>query len=120
MRKWFLLICFVFGVSALASAEGTNPYDFESLTVSTTAVGLSSSKYDLTNADPNLRTRKVQCAVETAAVRYRLDGTAPTSSVGEILYANDRLILTQPKEISQVRFIRKDSSDATLRCTYWR
>ena len=64
-------------------------YAFEEITVGTTSIGLTASNLTTTSAVD--RTVKVQCYIETAQIRYRLDGTAPTSGVGEILNDNDRI-----------------------------
>lgn len=83
---------------------------FESVTVSTTAVTLTAATY--TNCDNALIT------VETDQVRFRLDGVAPTSSVGHVLDAGDTLILDSADQIVGARFIRSGGSDATLRVSY--
>jgi hypothetical protein len=60
----------------------------------------------------------VRVQAETQNVRMRTDGTAPTSSVGEILYSGD-----PPTEyfgdLSKVRFIEATAS-AKLNVTYIR
>ena len=80
---------------------------YESVTVSTTGIGITST---LTDNQENYAL--VTC--ETASVRFRLDGTAPTSSVGHVLDPGDALVL-EGDEVRNFLAIRKDGADATLR-----
>ena len=85
--------------------------DFESITVSNTAVGLTPAKI----------ASKEGCfiSVEDQTIRYRYDGADPTASVGHILYPASRMNLMHPTILGDVKFIRAESSDATLRVTYF-
>ena len=58
--------------------------------------------------------------VESQAVRYRVDGGDPSTTVGIVLEAGDTLELSGQNEIGQFRVIRRDGSDATIRATYGR
>lgn len=89
---------------------GSAAIGYGALTVSTTAVDFSGALAAYQSANHALVT------VETAAVRVRTDGTAPTSSEGHILNPGDTF--TYNGQLSKVQFIRKDSADATLRCTF--
>ena len=82
--------------------------DFESLTVSTSAVSITATIIDQHHDDALI-------TVETAAVRFRIDGTAPTATVGHILEVGDVLRLRGMGEISKFQAIRRDGNDATLR-----
>jgi hypothetical protein len=80
---------------------------FESVTVSTTAIGITAT---LTDNQENFAL--ITC--EGATVRFRLDGTAPTASVGHELLPGDVLGLNG-SELTAFLAIRRDGSDATLR-----
>lgn len=84
--------------------------DFESITVSTTAVGFDANK-------ANAHTHAF-VTVENAAVRYRVDGLAPTAAVGHQLLVNDIMEFADSGRLRFVRFIRRDGLDATLRVSY--
>lgn len=84
--------------------------EFESLTVSTTALGLTDSRTD--GAEVAFIT------IESQAVRYRLDGQNPTASVGHVLSDGDILELRGFWEIDKFRVIRRDGVDATARVSY--
>lgn len=85
-------------------------YAYESVTVAGTAGSLTAATAD--NAV------KATVTVETAQVRYRGDGTAPTAAVGHILNAGDVLTLESNDEIKRAQFIRTTGTSATLRVTY--
>ena len=81
--------------------------DFETLTISTAAVAITAGIIDQHHDDALI-------TVETAAVRFRIDGTAPTATVGHILNPGDTLGLRGMGEMSKFQAIRKDGTDATL------
>ena len=82
-------------------------FSFQTLTVSTTAVSLTATV-------GQLNSHRAIITVEDAPIRFRYDGTAPTSSVGHVLYPGDKLILEGRANISQFRAIRSGNVDATL------
>lgn len=86
----------------------------EALTVSTVAKGptaiiVAGKSYN-----------QAMISVETAAVKYRLDGYDPTASTGHNLEIGDILILNGRYEVENFRVIRRDAADSTLRITYGR
>ena len=83
---------------------------FEALTVSDSSVGFTTATF----ANRSL----VFLTCEDAAVRFRLDGTAPTSAVGHELEVGDTLELDSEHQLENVRFIRRNGVDATLQCAY--
>lgn len=84
---------------------------YEDLSVSTTAVGFTAST--------SLNADYVMVLVSGAPVRFRLDGTAPTASVGDTLEQTDRIeLFGTTAEISRAKFISRDGGTATLRCHY--
>ena len=81
---------------------------FDTLTVSTTAVSIPDAIRD---------NEVAMITFETAIVRIRVEGGAPTASVGHDLRPGDIVYLTNSDELSRFRAIRKDSADATLTIT---
>ena len=99
------------------------PYDYESVTVADTAIGLTAAKYkDAGSIDSNSQrgASRVVITVETAGLRYRYDGTDPTAAEGHILNANDVIVLVGPDAIRMFRGIRTTGTSAVLKCTYER
>ena len=90
-------------------------FAYENITVADSANRLTPSTFIATPP-----TRQVRIFVESAQVRYRNDGTDPTSTVGEILNPNDRLTIDNMSEAESFRIIRTGGSSATLRVHYLR
>lgn len=84
----------------------SEPYDitaYEAITVSNTAIGFTSVAYNY-----------ALVTVETDSIRFRVDGTDPTSSEGHKLDPGDTVELLGGNAILYFRAIRT-SSDATIR-----
>jgi len=90
-------------------------YDFETITVNT-AIGLTSAKLTTTP-----RPKKVSIDVETAQLRYRIDGVAnPTSAVGIILNPMDRIDIEGIKNMEQFKAIKTGTTNSKLQVTFYR
>jgi hypothetical protein len=89
------------------------PSGFETITVSTTAIGITAAL--LTNAKAAFLT------VEGADIRYRIDGTDPTAAVGHLVTDGGNLMLTDKTRaaLTQLRMIRDDAVDATVSVTVY-
>lgn len=84
---------------------------YEPITVSTTAVGLTT-----TPADGVLPEAAV-ITVEGAAIRFCVDGTTATATVGHAREPGEGIELAGRGELAQFSAIRRDGVDATLRVT---
>lgn len=124
VRVLFLaVLAFALGTSSSRSAPGgcTNaqwllPFDFETITVSSTSIGFTSATW----APPGQPVADM--AVVTLAsndVRYRADGVAPTAAVGHVLASGGSVTACGAQSLNQVRFIRV-TSDGTLSVSYYR
>ena len=90
---------------------GLAPFAYESITVANSAIGLTSGTYsDATRAEMTL---------ETAQIRYRLDGTNPTSSEGHPVEVGDLIILNSAAQIAGFKAIRTGSTSGVLKVTYF-
>ncbi len=93
-----------------ALPTGPNFGDDETVTVSTTVVGLDPEKF---------RGHKfAYITVETDSVRVWVNNQNPTSSAGHEAYPGDEIILDSRSQLIGARFIRSGSSDATLQASY--
>ena len=90
-------------------------YDTEAVTVTDTAGGLTKSKY--LTAPPGVA---AVLTVETAPLRYLVDGTTPTASTGHVANPTSAILLRNPSELDNFSAIRTGSTSATLRVTYYR
>lgn len=91
-------------------AKGTHYSANETITASGAAGGLTAAKI--------LGKETAVITLEVAAVRFWLDGTAPTATAGHELNVGDTLNLDSSEVLGKVSFIRKGSTSGTLRCSY--
>ena len=94
-------------------------YDFETITVSSTAVGFASAKVNGNPPDDEGKCRAVLITCEDEVVRYRFD-SAPTATVGHELAVNQSLVLANYQQIKDIKFIRRDSSDGKVQVSFQR
>lgn len=92
------------------------PQGFETLTVDNTAGGVG---FTAAKLSPN-RGRAVLGPLETAQIRFTVDGTAPTTTVGHVLEIGQVLYLDEQKELVNFRAIRTGASSGSLPVTYYR
>jgi hypothetical protein len=85
-------------------------WNFETVTVATTAIGVVASSGD------NVAHRAV-ITVETAQIRFRYDGTAPTATVGHLAEIGDRLTIEGRANIRNFLAIRTGATSGTLQVT---
>lgn len=92
-------------------------FDFEVITVSSTAVGLTASKYAPAGAE---RADSAFLTLEGGEIRYRYDGTNPTASVGHRLSDGGYVVLIGQNQLEKFKAIRVGGSDGSLSTTYER
>lgn len=98
-----------------ALEEALSVYAEEDITVAASSVGLT-----LTNVTATPPVKKVELFVETAQIRFRQDGSAPTSAVGEVANPFDRIYLWGPEQAYKFRAIRTGGTSANIRARYLR
>lgn len=86
---------------------------YESKTVDNTAGGVS-----LTSGTYGTN-RYAFITVETAPIRFTVDGTAPVAGgPGHLVYPGDTIKLESNEDIAQFKAIRETSTSGVLRVTY--
>ena len=90
-------------------------YDYESITIADTAIGLTASK--LTT---DIKPKRVVITFETASCRYRYDGTDPTDAEGHLRYPTDILIVEGLANLKNLKMIRTGASSAVGKVSYER
>ena len=83
----------------------------ETLIVGSTVVGFTADTIGK-NRDRALVT------VENAAVRFWSNGSIPAANEGHVLEPGDTLTLDRQQQLQRVRFVRRDTEDATLQCSF--
>ncbi len=101
----------LFGTLTVQVSE-SKAQEYESLTIDNTAGGiaLTAAKYSTCT--------KAFITVETAQIRWTIDGTAPTTTVGHLANAYDIIDLTSAEDLAAFRAIRVGSVSGTIHCTY--
>lgn len=119
----------MFGAAALAPAPadaGPNgcaglsdlvTMGFEQIAVSTTAVPFTSSVYAPTGQPPAVM---AIVTVETANMRFRDDGVAPTGNVGVRVLVGAVVNVCGTSVIRNNRWIRQQATDGTIDVQYYR
>ena len=108
MKKIFLAMILILGLSSFVMAASSD----ETITVSTTAVGLTAAKI-------TAYTSYAVCTLETAQIRFRVSGYNPTSAIGHILDTGNVVELTTIGDMVKFRAIRTGASDGVLTCSYY-
>lgn len=119
----FVLLLVLLLNTPIFAAPVNYVYDYETITVGTSAVGLTASK--INKLSPTASTKGaiktlVIISVEGANIRYRIDGIAPTSTVGDLVYAGDRITFDDYYDAYNFKAIRDSAAatDATLQVQY--
>lgn len=87
---------------------------FEQITVAGTSIGFTAAAITPSGSP---EASVAACRLETAQIRWRIDGQAPTSSVGTLLEIGDTVVISGHDSMVRFRAIRTGSS-GTLDCTY--
>lgn len=98
-------------LSRIGTLGYCKPLAFETVTVGSTAVSLTSATYS------NARFAHISC--EGVEVRYRLDGGTPIATVGHLLQVNNNLDLHLHSEIVNLKVISVSGTSATITVTYY-
>lgn len=91
-------------------------YAHESITVSSTAIGFTAANLTKALTLYQRGCSDVLVTVETNPIRFTVDGTTPTSTVGHLLNAGD--IYTCDGADAAAFLAIRTGSDATIKCTY--
>ena len=107
----------------MASVQITHldAYSHESITVSTAALGFTTSETRKTISGTTQTVSAVEAliTVESNPIRYTMDGTTPTSLVGHLLTDGDNITVSGMGNIKRFKMIRSGASDATVKVTYF-
>jgi|SRR3990167_9584970 len=98
-----------------ALEEALSVFFEEDIVVADASIGLT-----LTNVTATPPVKKVEIFIEDAQIRFLEDGSAPTSSVGEIANPFDRITLWGTEQAYKFRAIRTGGTSATLHARYLR
>ena len=96
------------------------PGDYEVVNVGATVVALSITKIKPQSGPFNKQSAfAALLSLETADIRFRLDGGQPSGTDGHYLTSGDTLLLTGTQALKQFQAIRAGTTNGTLRVTYF-
>ena len=112
MTRWMGLVAALLallGTVAVAQTSGT----YQQLTVDNTSGGVAISAATLSGMGA------CQARLETAQIRFRYDGTGPTTTVGTLLEIGDVVTFSNLVQARAARFIRTGSTSGVLNIACW-
>lgn len=116
MRRLLLTACalVVLGVGVRAVSY----IAFEQLTVAASSVGFTAAKILPNGAGSTIQANIASCRLEAAEIRFTIDGTTPTTTVGTLLEIGDYVVVTGYDSIVRFRAIRTGAVSGVLSCNY--
>lgn len=123
MRKKVLLVV-LFGLIAVGYGERIwagvrNAFGFETISVTTTVQTLSTT-YVTNPISGTIPDIAAYMTMETGDCRWRMDGTAPTASIGHKLSAGDSITIIGYDNLKNFKAILTGSTTGTLSISYER
>lgn len=97
---------------AFVAVTGSKAQEYEALTIDATAGGIACTTVKVGTCT------KAFMRLETAQIRYTVDGTAPTAAVGMLLEVGEILKLDSAEDIAAFRGFRTGATSGSLRCFY--
>lgn len=107
-----LLLCLLLAMPVAAISY----LAFETVTVGATSIGFTNATIVETAGHPAATI--ATCRLETAEIRVRYDGTAPTATVGMLLEVGDTMTVTGSDVLRNFRAIRTTAVSGVLDCHY--
>ena len=119
------ILCTVIGLWAFqpaTRAQGGTPssvdvldaFAYESITVAAIAIGPTTATISPSGV---VAASRALCTTETNSVRYRTDGTSPTSSEGHLVAAPGTILIDGVNNVRRLKMIQA-SAGAVAKCTY--
>lgn len=113
-KRLTLLFVLLFTVSL--SAQWTY-LAYEQITVAATSIGITATTLQPNGVNTQPQARVGSCRAETGQMRYRVDGVAPTASVGTLIEIGDIVALQGPDVLRNFRAIRTGATSGVLNCS---
>ena len=101
-----------------------NPYAYEKIPVSTTAIGPTAATITQSDGQNPVRARRARAVLlsidATNGLRYRIDGGNPTATDGHELLGSDEVLIEGVESVRKLKMIRTGGADAVAHLTYFR
>jgi hypothetical protein len=111
-----ILLALVVVMALPARAADDAPATFEKITVGAAAVGIGTSTLQPTSQPDR---RYCLIVLETADIRWRVDGTDPSSTTGTPMKADGTITIAGIRNLVRFRAIRSGGSSGVLSVTCW-
>jgi len=107
-------------MSELVFSAGWETKAFETITIDSTAGGKGFTAANYKTAAGRGPCKEVFCVLETAQIRFQLDGasTVTATTNGALLEAGQTLTLQNYSDIANFRAIRTGGTSGVLQCFY--
>ncbi len=118
MKRLFSLLAV--GLLCVTVVGAATYVAYESITVAATPIGFTAATINNTTG-LHLAATQAVCRLETAQIRYMVDGTTTvTSGIGTLLEIGDTIFLTGNDVLNRFRATRTGGTSGALKCTYSR
>ena len=92
-------------------------FRFETVTIAAGAIGFTSTEVTPTSGIGLGKIAQIaECRLDTGQIRFRLDGTNPTATVGTILEIGETLTIKGEANIKKFRGFRTGTVSGSLSC----
>lgn len=123
MRKLFIVLLILSLATPVAAQNNTtrffNAYDYENLTVDSTAGGVGFSTSKLSGTKAQAVTVTISCASGTSCnARFTVDGTAPTTTVGLLVSYGQSFVIYGSSNLRRFKAIREGATSAVFNVQY--
>lgn len=95
-------------------------FAYETLTVSNASTALTAATYAPADYASKGKAQRAVITANDQPARFRVDGGAPTATVGHKLAAGETVVITGYTNIVNFRIIREGATDVNLAVTYER
>lgn len=117
MRHRFRFLILGLVVALAVAPQAVSYIAFEQIAVAGTAIGFTAAKIT-PNPGGGVQATDGMCRNELAEIRYTIDGTTPTSTVGTPIEALETFTVAGHDSLVRFLAIRTTGVSAQLDCTY--
>lgn len=121
MRRVLIAISFLAGMAAVSRADTftRNAYAYEQLATTSGVQTLTTTYTSGVGYSGSAQQPDVFLTLETNSIRWRIDGGNPSSTVGHLMAAGDKIVIAGIDNIRNFRFTYVTAA-GTLNATYER
>lgn len=112
--NWRLWIGAALVAASVAASAQTSYSKQEQITVANTAIGLTVANI---TPDGQMQATQAVCSLEGAEIRFSVDGSTPTTTVGHLAEIGERFTFNGHDTLVKLLMIRTGSVSGTMTCT---